>query len=90
MTTPNLAVCPHCGRKDFPLAARERLEAEAVITLDTDPENGASASWDGHTEIDWDSSRTLCYLCQECQGTLPEEYAAALDALLGNTRLGAP
>jgi hypothetical protein len=68
------------------LAARERLEAFAQITLDGDPRSGFTAAWDGHSEVNWDSSRTLAYACQECGHDLPEEYAAALDRLLGNTR----
>ncbi len=86
MTTPNLSVCPHCGRKDFPLASRERLEADSHITLDGDPDTGFTAEWGGYTEVRWDSSVTLFYDCQACGKTLPDDYAAALDALLGNER----
>ncbi len=89
MTMPNLSVCPHCGRKDFPLAARERLEADSHITIDQDRDGTFTAEWGGYTEVDWDSSRTISYQCQECDGTLPEDYSAALNALLGNERQAA-
>lgn len=87
MTTPNLSVCPHCGREDFPLASRERLEADSDITLDGDATIGFTAEWGGNSEVDWDSSRTRSYHCQACGKTLPDDYAAALDALLGNERM---
>jgi len=90
MTTPNLSVCPHCGREDFPLASRESLEADTHITLGGDATTGFTAAWGGYTDVDWDSSATLFYLCQACGKTLPDDYAAALDALLGNERQATP
>jgi len=86
MTTLNLSVCPHCGRENFPLASRERLEADSHITIDRDDDGSFTAEWGGDTEVDWDSSATLFYVCQACGKTLPDDYAAALDALLGNER----
>lgn len=86
MTTPDLAVCPHCGREDFPLASLERLEADSHITIDRAPDTGFTAEWGGYTEVRWDSSVTLYYVCQSCGAQLPEDYAALLDQLLGNRR----
>jgi len=86
MTMPNLSICPHCDQEDFPLASRERLEADSHITIDRDDDGSFTAEWGGYSETDWDSSATLFYYCQACGKTLPNDYAAALDALLGNER----
>jgi len=86
MTTPNLSVCPHCGREDFALVSLERVEAAAVINLEGELATGFTAHWDGETRVHWDSSATLSYQCGDCGEVLPEEYATTLDRLLNNTR----
>ena len=43
MTTPNLSVCPHCGREGFALVSLERVEASAVINLEGDLTTGFTA-----------------------------------------------
>lgn len=86
MTTPNLAACPHCGREDFPLSSRERLEADSHIAIDRNDDGTFTAEWGGDTDVDWDSSATLFYQCGDCGEALPEDYATTLDRLLNNTR----
>jgi len=56
------------------------------ITIGRDDDGSFTAAWGGYSETDWDSSATLFYYCQACGKTLPDDYAAALDALLGNER----
>ena len=82
----DMTVCPNCKRKNFHLVSEERLLGQAYITLVGDPVQGFSAEWAGETEVDWNSSTILCYLCRHCDTVLPEWFQAAIDRLLGNTR----
>lgn len=86
----DLRVCPHCGRADFRLVSEERLYGYADIRLAGDPAAGFTAEWAGATEMDWASSTTTVYLCRDCDGVLPEWYAAVLDGLLGTVREPTP
>ena len=81
----NLTVCPNCGMQDFPLSSIEQLTGYAVITL-TETEGQLAAEFYGQTNMDWNSSQTVGYLCENCYEELPEAYQAALDRLLGITR----
>ena len=84
---PDLRTCPHCGRHPFRLVSEERIYGYAGIVLDDDPATGFTAEWGGETDMDWNSSKTTCYLCRSCNSVLPEDYAQALDVLLGNSRI---
>ncbi len=87
MATPvDLRRCPNCGRDGFHLVSEERLQGQALIYLDGDPEEGFTATWAGETEIIWDTSTTVGYRCGHCNIYLPEAYQAEIDRLLGNPR----
>ncbi len=82
----DLTICPNCGTPGFRLASEERVYGYASIVLEGTPVTGFTAEWGGETDMDWNSSTTMVYLCRDCDSVLPEWYAILLDGLLDNLR----
>lgn len=63
MTEPEktLMACPQCKEYDA-LQTIERIMGYASAEFFSD----STIDWEGHTEMDWDSSKTIGIYCKHC------------------------